>query len=166
MKRGWRVGGKGTAFESTSPAQHSRNRFTTPGREEGRRGGDAVGDGGIADLFVPVSDRHRPGEYHGSPLIPVVADFQKITRLAIFQRAMAKSSSTSTSMRESFSSTRPMLPSTCATARSRNSSVALLCITEKPSRHAFCASAHANQLLPMCNSHVQLHLSGEARRRG
>jgi hypothetical protein len=50
--------------------------------------------------------------------------------------AMAKSSSTSTSMRESFASIRPMLPSTCATARSRNSSVVLLSVTEKPSRQA------------------------------
>ena len=51
-------------------------------------------------------------------------------------------------MRESFSSTRPMLPSACATARSRNSSVILLCMTEKPSRQALCARAHPSQVFP------------------
>ena len=42
-----------------------------------------------------------------------------------------------------------MLPSAWATASSRNNSLAFLCRTEKPSRHAFCASAQASQLLPM-----------------
>src|SRR5437764_2300762 len=59
---------------------------------------------------------------------------------------MAKSSSTRTSTRESFSSSRPMLPSTWATASSRNNSVVRLCSTEKPSRQAFCARAQASQL--------------------
>jgi hypothetical protein len=40
-----------------------------------------------------------------------------------------------------------MLPSTCATASSRNSSAVLLWVTEKPSRQALCAKPQANQRL-------------------
>ena len=46
---------------------------------------DAVGDGGIADLLMPVSQRDLTGEDGGTSRVPVVADFQKIPAFAISQ---------------------------------------------------------------------------------
>ena len=110
---------------------------------------NAVCNGGIADLFVPMRDRHLGSKDDGSALIAVIADFQKVTAFAVLQRGHGEviehqhidagklyqhSSDTSVDMRhskftEQFSSA--------------------LCITENPSRQAFWARAQANQLLPI-----------------
>jgi hypothetical protein len=49
---------------------------------------DAVGDG--ADLFMPVSDWQLRSKDDRSPSVPVVADFEKVPALAIFQRSHGK----------------------------------------------------------------------------
>src|SRR5436190_9275020 len=48
---------------------------------------NAIGDCRIADLLVPVSDGHLGSKDDGSPLIAVIADFQKVAALSIFQRS-------------------------------------------------------------------------------
>ena len=61
---------------------------------------DAVGKGGIADLIVPERDRDLAGEDGGACGVTVVTDFQEIAAFGIGQRrAMAQSSTMSTSMR-------------------------------------------------------------------
>jgi hypothetical protein len=46
---------------------------------------DAVGDSGITDLIVPLSDRHLAGEDRGACRVAVVTDFQKVTALTVGQ---------------------------------------------------------------------------------
>ena len=46
---------------------------------------NAVGNRRIADLLVPVSDGHLRSKNDGSPLIAVIADFEKVAALAIFE---------------------------------------------------------------------------------
>ena len=81
---------------------------------------DAVGNGRIADLIVPMRDRHLAGQHSRTNGITVVTDFQKVPSFAVGQWSHAQSSTTKTSIREKRSSNLPKLPSARATARSRN----------------------------------------------
>src|SRR5262249_42106035 len=47
---------------------------------------DAIGNGGIADLFVPVGHWHLRGQDQGAALVAVITDFQEIAALGILQR--------------------------------------------------------------------------------
>jgi hypothetical protein len=47
---------------------------------------DAVGDAGVADLFVPMSHRHLRGQDEGRALVAVIADLQEVPALGISQR--------------------------------------------------------------------------------
>lgn len=47
---------------------------------------DAVGNAGIANLFVPVRNRHLTGEDRRTALVTVVADLEEIAAFTIFQR--------------------------------------------------------------------------------
>ena len=46
---------------------------------------DTVGDGGITDLIVQLSDRHLAGENRRACLVAVIADFQKVAALTVGQ---------------------------------------------------------------------------------
>ena len=46
---------------------------------------DAVGDGGVADLLVPVGHRHLRSENHRATLIAIVADLEKVAAFLVFQ---------------------------------------------------------------------------------
>ena len=48
---------------------------------------DAVGDGGIADLIVPVSQGNLTGQDSGAGGVTVVADFQEVAALRVGQRS-------------------------------------------------------------------------------
>ena len=163
--------GKGAAFESPCPAQHWRNlrrgliheailsglaflahRFAVEFNAVSvmhQTVEDAVGDGRIADLCVPVST----GNWQVSSIDRLWYRASQISRKSRRSvsviGAIAKSSTISTSILASFSSIRRWLPSACASARSRNNSAAFRNSAVKPSRQAFCASARASQVLPI-----------------
>ncbi len=42
---------------------------------------DGVGDGGVADDFVPSADRHLAGDDDGAHLVAIIDDLQQITAL-------------------------------------------------------------------------------------
>src|SRR4051794_35935736 len=44
----------------------------------------------IPNLFVPVSQGHLRGQNQRTPLITVIADFQKVPPLAVFERSHRK----------------------------------------------------------------------------
>ena len=101
--------GKGTAFESPCPGQHCRDPvrdsihlvfssflahgFTAEFDPEGivdQPVENAVGDGWIADLFVPVRDWHLRSNNDGSALVAIVTDFQKVAASLSFKRRHGK----------------------------------------------------------------------------
>ena len=47
---------------------------------------DAVGNAGIANLFVPVRNRHLTGENGGTTLVTVIADLEEIAAFSVLQR--------------------------------------------------------------------------------
>ena len=51
---------------------------------------DAVGNRGIADLLMPMGNRHLRGKDEGAALITVIADLQEVAALAVFQRSHGK----------------------------------------------------------------------------
>lgn len=51
---------------------------------------DTVSNRGIADLLMPVRHRRLRSEDQGTALIAVVADFQEVAPLGIFQRRHGK----------------------------------------------------------------------------
>ena len=51
---------------------------------------DAVGNAGIANLFVPVRNRHLTGENGGTTLVTVIADLEEIPAFLSFSGAVAK----------------------------------------------------------------------------
>lgn len=81
---------------------------------------DRVGQGGIADLGVPLGDWELAGEDGRAALIAVAQISRKSRRSSSFMGAMAQSSTIKTSMRDILSSRRGKLPSARAIARSRN----------------------------------------------
>ena len=48
---------------------------------------DAIGNGRIADLLMPVGNRHLRSQDHGAALITVIADLQKVASFAVLQRS-------------------------------------------------------------------------------
>ena len=48
---------------------------------------DAVGNGGIADLIMPVSQGDLAGQDSGAGGVTVVADFEKVTTFRVGQRS-------------------------------------------------------------------------------
>jgi plasmid maintenance system killer protein len=60
---------------------------------------DAVGNCWIADLRVPARDRHPRGQEHAPSLVALVAVSQKPRRSVSVSGAIARSSTTSTSIR-------------------------------------------------------------------
>ena len=82
---------------------------------------DAVGQRGIADLFVPSRDRQLRSKDRGAHLVAVFADLPEVAALGSDSGAIAQSSITSTSMRLSRANRLRRLPSARAIARSRNS---------------------------------------------
>ena len=44
---------------------------------------DAVGDGRVADLIMPMRDRDLAGEHGGTIGITIVTDFEKVSAFAI-----------------------------------------------------------------------------------
>ena len=51
---------------------------------------DAIGNGGITDLLMPMGDRCLRGKDQRAALITVVADFEEITALAVFEWSHSK----------------------------------------------------------------------------
>ena len=47
---------------------------------------DGVGDGGVADDFIPLADRHLAGDDDRAHLVAVIDDFQQIAALLGVQR--------------------------------------------------------------------------------
>ena len=47
---------------------------------------DAVGNGWIADLFVPVGNRNLRGQQQGPALVPIVTDLKEIAPFRVFKR--------------------------------------------------------------------------------
>ena len=45
---------------------------------------DAISDTWIANLFVPVRDRHLRSKDQGAALIPVIADFEEVAAFVVF----------------------------------------------------------------------------------
>ena len=46
---------------------------------------DGVGDGGIADRFVPMIDRELAGHDGRAAIVPIIDDLQQIARLIVCQ---------------------------------------------------------------------------------
>ena len=109
LSAGMGVRGKGTAFESSWPRSVLERpfRFCEAGfpaawlphglaAEIDTEGivyepvENAVGYRRITDLLVPVLHWHLRSQNRGAALIPVVADFQKIAALGIFERRHAE----------------------------------------------------------------------------
>jgi len=51
---------------------------------------DTIGNGGITDLLMPMGDRCLRGKDQRVALVTVVADFQEITALAVFEWSHGK----------------------------------------------------------------------------
>ena len=51
---------------------------------------DAVGKSGIADLFMPMSERQLRSQDHRPALVAIVAKLQEIAPLAVFQGSHGK----------------------------------------------------------------------------
>ena len=47
---------------------------------------DGVGQGGLADVLMPVIDRQLTGDQRGSPVMPVLDDLHQVVTLLAGQR--------------------------------------------------------------------------------